>query len=122
MTDFIKDPETNAEILKDFKVVQPSVEKTQSETMSDLSPKQSPLLHLKLPAASYLRLMKAKSTGATSSRNGALTRMQSIPKTSQEMLHNRKSKLMTLNADYFGEKFDIEARLFPDKSGRKCDS
>ena len=27
------------------------------------------------------------------------------------MLHNRKSKLVTLNADYFGEKFDIEARL-----------
>ncbi len=33
------------------------------------------------------------------------------PKDLTEMLHNRKSKLMTLNADYFGEKFDIDARL-----------
>ena len=36
MTDFIKDPETNAEILKDFKVEQPSVEKTQAKTVSEI--------------------------------------------------------------------------------------
>ena len=42
MADFIKDPETNAEILKDFKVEQPSVEKTQSETMSEPQPEAKP--------------------------------------------------------------------------------
>ena len=42
MTDFIKDPETNAEILKDFKVEQPSVEKTQAKTVSETQNQTTP--------------------------------------------------------------------------------
>ena len=49
MADFIKDPETNAEILKDFKVEQPSVEKTQSETMSEPQPEAKPAVAPETP-------------------------------------------------------------------------
>ena len=49
MADFVKDPETNAEILKDFKVEQPSVEKAQAETMSETPTEERPVVEQEKP-------------------------------------------------------------------------
>ena len=111
MADFIKDPETNAEILKDFKVEQPSVEKTQSETMSEPQPEAKPAVAPETPGGKLSAIDESKIDWSNIKQKWGIDKNAIDPKDLTEMLHNRKSKLMTLNADYFGEKFDIDARL-----------
>ena len=111
MTDFIKDPETNAEILKDFKVEQPSVEKTQAKTVSETQNQTPPAAEPEKPNGKLSAIDESKIDWGDIKQKWGIDKDAIDPKDLTEMLHNRKSKLVTLNADYFGEKFDIEARL-----------
>ena len=109
MADFAKDPDANAEILKDFKVEVPQQEQKQAET-----PEQKPA------AESQTEQSESKFKAVDESKVDwqMLKEKWGIDRDAleasgdlREMLYNRKSKLVNVTPTFGGEKFNIEARL-----------
>lgn len=111
MADFAKDPDTNAEILKDFKVDVPQQEQEQKQAET---PEQKPA------AESQTEQSESKFKAVDESKVDwqMLKEKWGIDRNAleasgdlREMLYNRKSKLVNVTPTFGGEKFNIEARL-----------
>ncbi|WP_290088948.1 DUF4099 domain-containing protein [Paramuribaculum intestinale] len=110
MADFAKDPDANAEILKDFKVEVPQQEQKQAET-----PEQKPAAESQTKEQSE---PKFKAVDESKVDWQMLKEKWGIDKEAleasgdlKEMLYNRKSKPVNITPTFGGEKFNIEARL-----------
>lgn len=109
LADFAQDPVTNAELLKDFKVEVPSAEQAKAETIEE---KHSvPNVEHEKPAEKMSVIDESKIDWGDIKQKWGIDKDSLDPKDLSDMLHNRKSKLVNLNADFFGEKFNIDARL-----------
>lgn len=135
MGDFIKDPEANAEILKDFKVdmprqsqaaeqtqsnqqSQPAPEATQQQTATETTQAASPQQDKTVQpqenqsATRHNAIDESKIDWANLKKKCGIDR-DALEKSGdlREMLYNRKSQLVTITPTFAGEKFPIEARL-----------
>lgn len=119
MGDFIKDPETNAEILKDFKVDVPQQtqtnvkEQAQENKATDTQAQKS----VEEQAAQteqpkYHAIDESKIDWPMLKEKWGIDRDQ-LEKSGdlREMLYNRKSQIVTVTPNFGGEKFPIDARL-----------
>lgn len=114
MSDFIQEPEKNAEILKDFKVDMPQtqqqeakVEQTTSEQPAAEQPQESETVKYRKPEP----IDESKVNWDDLKAKWGLDRSMLSDKDVSNMLHNKKSKLVTLNPTMFGETFELKARL-----------
>lgn len=114
MSDFIQEPEKNAEILKDFKVDMPQtqqqeakVEQTTSEQLAAEQPQESETVKYRKPEPIDEGMVNWDDLKA----KWGLDRSMLSDKDVSNMLHNKKSKLVTLNPTMFGETFELKARL-----------
>lgn len=109
MADFVKDPETNAEMLKDFKVEVPQQEQKQAE-----SPEQKPdgESRTEQPEPKFKAVDESKVDWQMLKEKWGIDRNAlEASGDLKEMLYNRKSKLVNVTPTFGGEKFNIEARL-----------
>ena len=109
MADFAKDPDANAEILKDFKVDVPQHEQKQAET-SEQKPaaeSQAEQSESKFKAVDESKVDWQMLKEKWGIDRDALEASGDL----KEMLYNRKSKLVNVTPTFGGEKFNIEARL-----------
>lgn len=119
MGDFIKDPETNAEILKDFKVDVP--QQTQTNVKEQAQENNATETQAQKPAeeqpaqteqSKYHAIDENKIDWITLKDKWGIDRDQ-LEKSGdlREMLYNRKSQIVTVTPNFGGEKFPIDARL-----------
>lgn len=119
MGDFIKDPETNAEILKDFKVDVP--QQTQTNVKEQAQENNATETQAQKPAeeqaaqteqSKYHAIDESKIDWITLKDKWGIDRDQ-LEKSGdlREMLYNRKSQIVTVTPNFGGEKFPIDARL-----------
>lgn len=119
MGDFIKDPETNAEILKDFKVDVPQQSQTnvkeqaQDNKATDTQaqkPAEEQAAQTEQPK--YHAIDESKIDWPMLKEKWGIDRDQ-LEKSGdlREMLFNRKSQIVTVTPNFGGEKFPIDARL-----------
>ena len=119
MCDFIKDPETNAEILKDFKVDVPQQtqtnikEQAQENNATDTQaqkPVEEQVAQTEQPK--YHAIDESKIDWTMLKKKWGIDRDQ-LEKSGdlREMLYNRKSQIVTVTPNFGGEKFPIDARL-----------
>ena len=119
MGDFIKDPETNAEILKDFKVDVP--QQTQTNVKEQAQENKATETQAQKPAEEqaaqteqpkYHAIDESKIDWAMLKEKWGIDRDQ-LEKSGdlREMLYNRKSQIVTVTPNFGGEKFPIDARL-----------
>ena len=135
MGDFIKDPEANAEILKDFKVDMTQQSQTAEQTQSTQQAQPAPEANQQQTAAETTQAASPQQDQtAQPQETQASTRHKAIDESKidwgnlkkkwgidrdaleksgdlREMLYNRKSQLVTITPTFAGEKFPIEARL-----------
>lgn len=109
MADFAKDPDANAEILKDFKVEVPQQEQKQTETSEQKPEGESPTeqSESKFKAVDESKVDWQMLKEKWGIDRDALEASGDL----KEMLYNRKSKLVNVTPTFGGEKFNIEARL-----------
>lgn len=119
MGDFIKDPETNAEILKDFKVDVPkqsqtNVKEQAQENKATDTQAQKPVEEQAVQAEQpkYHAIDESKIDWPMLKEKWGIDRDQ-LEKSGdlREMLYNRKSQIVTVTPNFGGEKFPIDARL-----------
>lgn len=119
MGDFIKDPETNAEILKDFKVDVPqqpqtNVKEQAQENKATETQAQKPAEEqaAQTEQPKYHAIDESKIDWAMLKEKWGIDRDQ-LEKSGdlREMLYNRKSQIVTVTPNFGGEKFPIDARL-----------
>lgn len=122
MGDFIKDPETNAELLKDFKVEVPPQAQTdakdqsqehKAETQAEKPAEtQAAQAGEQKPEPRHTAIDESKIDWATLKEKWGIDRDQ-LEKSGdlREMLYNRKSQIVTVTPSFGGEKFPIDARL-----------
>ena len=119
MCDFIKDPETNAEILKDFKVDVPQQSQTnvkeqaQENVATDTqSQKTVEEQAAQTEQPKYHAIDESKIDWTMLKEKWGIDRDQ-LEKSGdlREMLYNRKSQIVTVTPNFGGEKFPIDARL-----------
>ena len=119
MCDFIKDPETNAEILKDFKVdvpqqTQPNVKEQAQENKTTETQAQKPTEEqaAQTEQPKYHAIDESKIDWTMLKEKWGIDRDQ-LEKSGdlREMLYNRKSQIVTVTPNFGGEKFPIDARL-----------
>ncbi len=122
MGDFIKDPETNAELLKDFKVEVPQQAQTdvkdqsqehKAETQAEKPAEtQAAQAGKQKPEPRHTAIDESKIDWATLKEKWGIDRDQ-LEKSGdlREMLYNRKSQIVTVTPSFGGEKFPIDARL-----------
>lgn len=119
MGDFIKDPETNAEILKDFKVDVP--QQTQTNVKEQAQENKATETQAQKPAEEqaaqteqpkYHTIDESKIDWTMLKEKWGIDRGQ-LEKSGdlREMLYNRKSQIVTVTPNFGGEKFPIDARL-----------
>ncbi len=119
MGDFIKDPETNAEILKDFKVDVP--QQTQTNVKEQAQENKTTETQAQKPAEEqaaqteqpkYHAIDESKIDWTMLKEKWGIDRDQ-LEKSGdlREMLYNRKSQIVTVTPNFGGEKFPIDARL-----------
>ena len=119
MGDFIKDPETNAEILKDFKVDVP--QQTQTNVKEQAQENKTTETQAQKPAEEqaaqteqpkYHAIDESKIDWTMLKEKWGIARDQ-LEKSGdlREMLYNRKSQIVTVTPNFGGEKFPIDARL-----------
>ena len=119
MGDFIKDPETNAEILKDFKVDVP--QQTQTNVKEQAQENKATETQAQKPAEEqaaqteqpkYHAIDESKIDWTMLKEKWGIDRDQ-LEKSGdlREMLYNRKSQIVTVTPNFGGEKFPIDARL-----------
>ena len=119
MGDFIKDPETNAEILKDFKVDVPQQSQTnvkeqaQENKATDTQaqkPAEEQAAQTEQPK--YHAIDESKIDWPMLKEKWGIDRDR-LEKSGdlREMLYNRKSQIVTVTPNFGGEKFPIDARL-----------
>lgn len=128
MGDFIKDPEANAEILKDFKVDMPQQSQTAEQTQSVQQTQPAPEATQQAATPSQQDQTAQPQETQASTRHNAIDESKidwanlkkkwgidrdALEKSGdlREMLYNRKSQLVTITPTFAGEKFPIEARL-----------
>ena len=119
MGDFIKDPETNAEILKDFKVDVPqqsqtNVKEQAQENKATDTQAQKPVEEQagQTEQPKYHAIDESKIDWTMLKEKWGIDRDQ-LEKSGdlREMLYNRKSQIVTVTPNFGGEKFPIDARL-----------
>lgn len=119
MGDFIKDPETNAEILKDFKVdvpqqTQTNVKEQAQENKATETQAQKPVEEqaAQTEQPKYHTIDESKIDWTMLKEKWGIDRDQ-LEKSGdlREMLYNRKSQIVTVTPNFGGEKFPIDARL-----------
>lgn len=119
MCDFIKDPETNAEILKDFKVdvpqqTQTNIKEQAQENNATDTQAQKPVEEqaTKTEQPKYHAIDESKIDWTMLKKKWGIDRDQ-LEKSGdlREMLYNRKSQIVTVTPNFGGEKFPIDARL-----------
>lgn len=119
MGDFIKDPETNAEILKDFKVDVPKQSQTNikeqaQENKATDTQAQKPVEEqaTQTEQPKYHAIDESKIDWPMLKEKWGIDRDQ-LEKSGdlREMLYNRKSQIVTVTPNFGGEKFPIDARL-----------
>lgn len=119
MGDFIKDPETNAEILKDFKVDVPQQSQTNikeqaQENKATETQAQKPVEEqaAQTEQPKYHAIDESKIDWPMLKEKWGIDRDQ-LEKSGdlREMLYNRKSQIVTVTPNFGGEKFPIDARL-----------
>lgn len=119
MGDFIKDPETNAEILKDFKVDVPqqsqtNVKEQAQENKATETQAQKPVEEqaAQTEQPKYHAIDESKIDWPMLKEKWGIDRDQ-LEKSGdlREMLYNRKSQIVTVTPNFGGEKFPIDARL-----------
>ena len=119
MGDFIKDPETNAEILKDFKVDVPqqthtNVKEQAQENKATETQAQKPAEEqaAQTEQPKYHAIDESKIDWTMLKKKWGIDRDQ-LEKSGdlREMLYNRKSQIVTVTPNFGGEKFPIDARL-----------
>jgi len=122
MGDFIKDPETNAELLKDFKVEVPQQAQTEAKDQSQEhkaetqaekpAETQAPQAGEQKPEPRHTAIDESKIDWVTLKEKWGIDRDQ-LEKSGdlREMLYNRKSQIVTVTPSFGGEKFPIDARL-----------
>lgn len=119
MGDFIKDPETNAEILKDFKVdvphqTQTNVKEQAQENKATETQAQKPAEEQAAQAEQpkYHAIDESKIDWTMLKDKWGIDRDQ-LEKSGdlREMLYNRKSQIVTVTPNFGGAKFPIDARL-----------
>lgn len=122
MGDFIKDPETNAELLKDFKVEVPQQAQTEAKDQSQEhkaetqaekpAETQAAQAGEQKPEPRHTAIDESKIDWATLKEKWGIDRDQ-LEKSGdlREMLYNRKSQIVTVTPSFGGEKFPIDARL-----------
>lgn len=120
MGDFIKDPEANAELLKDFKVEVPQQAQTNSQNQEQKAETQAekPVeaqteqAGEQKPEPRHTAIDESKIDWATLKEKWGIDRDQ-LEKSGdlKEMLYNRKSQIVTVTPNFGGEKFPIDARL-----------
>ncbi len=119
MCDFIKDPETNAEILKDFKVdvpqqTQTNVKEQAQENKATETQAQKPTEEqaAQTEQPKYHAIDESKIDWTMLKEKWGIDRDQ-LEKSGdlREMLYNRKSQIVTVTPNFGGEKFPIDARL-----------
>ena len=119
MGDFIKDPETNAEILKDFKVDVPqqthtNVKEQAQENKATETQAQKPAEEqaAQTEQPKYHAIDESKIDWTMLKEKWGIDRDQ-LEKSGdlREMLYNRKSQIVTVTPNFGGEKFPIDARL-----------
>ena len=119
MGDFIKDPETNAEILKDFKVDVPqqsqtNVKEQAQENKATDTQAQKPVEEQaeQTEQPKYHAIDESKIDWPMLKEKWGIDRDQ-LEKSGdlREMLYNRKSQIVTVTPNFGGEKFPIDARL-----------
>lgn len=119
MGDFIKDPETNAEILKDFMVDVP--QQTQTNVKEQAQENKATETQAQKPAEEqaaqteqpkYHAIDESKIDWTMLKEKWGIDRDQ-LEKSGdlREMLYNRKSQIVTVTPNFGGEKFPIDARL-----------
>ncbi len=119
MCDFIKDPETNAEILKDFKVdvpqqTQTNIKEQAQENNATDTQAQKPVEEqaVQTEQPKYHAIDESKIDWTMLKKKWGIDRDQ-LEKSGdlREMLYNRKSQIVTVTPNFGGEKFPIDARL-----------
>ncbi len=114
--DFAKDPEANAEMLKNNKVELPTAEqKVKQPQQASIPPAQAattdnaqaPEKEVKHSAIDESKIDWASLKEKWGIDRDALEKSGDL----KEMLYNRKSKLVTVTPTFAGEKFPIDARL-----------
>ena len=119
MCDFIKDPETNAEFLKDFKVdvpqqTQTNVKEQAQENKATETQAQKPVEEqaAQTEQPKYHTIDESKIDWTMLKEKWGIDRDQ-LEKSGdlREMLYNRKSQIVTVTPNFGGEKFPIDARL-----------
>lgn len=119
MGDFIKNPETNAEILKDFKVdvphqTQTNVKEQAQENKATETQAQKPAEEqaAQTEQPKYNAIDESKIDWTMLKEKWGIDRDQ-LEKSGdlREMLYNRKSQIVTVTPNFGGEKFPIDARL-----------
>ena len=130
MCDFIKDPETNAEILKDFKVdvpqqTQTNIKEQAQENNATDTQAQKPVEEqaAQTEQPKYHAIDESKIDWTMLKKKWGIDRDQ-LEKSGdlREMLYNRKSQIVTVTPNFGGEKFPIDARLsFQNRCRRQCE-
>lgn len=117
MGDLIKDPETNAELLKDFKVdvqqqTQTEVKEQKHEPKATQTKKSVESQTTQTEQPKYHTIDESKIDWAKLKEKWGIDRDQ-LEKSGdlKEMLYNRKSQVVTVTPNFGGEKFPIDARL-----------
>ncbi len=117
--DLAKDPEANAEMLKNNKVELPTAEQKVEQPLETTAPKeqpqqeavqnnaQAPEKEVKHSAIDESKIDWANLKEKWGIDRDALEKSGDL----KEMLYNRKSKLVTVTPTFAGEKFPIDARL-----------
>lgn len=115
MSDFIQDPDKNAEILKDFKVEMPQAQQDHKEEVKESE--SATASEEKTGETETVKYQKPEPIDANKvnwddiSAKWGLDMSQLSEKDKSNMLHNKKSGLVTLNPTMFGETFELKARL-----------
>nr|WP_304422312.1 DUF4099 domain-containing protein [Paramuribaculum intestinale] len=112
MSDFMKNPDENAEILKDFKVEMPQQTQTETQEQKPVADKPAPAVENTPAEHHYQSIDESKIDWANLKEKWGIDRDE-LAKSGdlKEMLYNRKSKLVTVTPTFGGEKFPIDARL-----------
>ena len=109
MADFAKDPDANAEILKDFKVDVPQQEQKQAETPEQKTAAES---QTEQSESKFKTIDESKVDWQMLKEKWGIDRdALEASGDLKEMLYNRKSRVVTVIPTFAGEKFPIDARL-----------
>lgn len=114
MSDFVKEPEQNAEILKDFKVEIPDSQKEAVKETSDMQEVVGKEADKDTETVKYQKpepIDGNKVNWDDLKSKWGLDRSLLTDSDVSNMLNNKKSKLVTLTPTMFGESFELKARL-----------